>query len=150
MHSIITKQLKVVRSLIRRMGYDIRRFEMGQDAYFDIKGIIGSNLSPVIFDVGANVGQTIDALRRLFPCPTIHAFEPGQAAFDSLLQTHSKIPRVHLNNLALGSKPGRQKFFEHYSSEMSSFLALGPDGWGQISSQREIEVSTVDSVLLAA
>jgi hypothetical protein len=27
---------------------------------------------------------------------------------------------------------------------MSSLLALGPDGWGQITSEREIEVSTVD------
>jgi len=81
---------------------------MGLDAYFDIKGIIGSNLSPVIFDVGANVGQTIDALRKLFPSPTIHAFEPGRAAFDKLLQTHSKMPRVHLNNLA--PNPGDKCF----------------------------------------
>jgi FkbM family methyltransferase len=55
-----------------------------------------------------------------------------------------KLPHVHLNNLALGSKPGRQIFFENFSTDMSSFLPLGPDGWGQISNQREIEVSTVD------
>src|SRR4051812_18212186 len=76
----MTQHLKsVMRPLIRRMGYDIRRFGLGQDAYLDIKGLIGSNLSPVIFDVGANVGQTIDALRETFPRPTIHAFEPSKA-----------------------------------------------------------------------
>ena len=144
MHPTLTKKLKNVRSLIRHMGYDIHRFGMGQDAYFDIKGIIGSNSSPITFDVGANVGQTIDALRSLFPSPTIHAFEPDQTAFDSLLRTHSKIPCVHLNRLALGSKHGKQQFFENSSSDMSSFLALGPQGWGQIRNQREIEVSTVD------
>ena len=126
------------------MGYDIRKFDIGQDAYFDMKGFIAPNSSPIIFDVGANVGQTIDACRQIFPQPTIHAFEPGKAPFDSLLQTHSKLPHIRLNNFALGSKPGRQIFFENLSTDMSSFLPLGPDGWGQISNQREIEVSTID------
>jgi FkbM family methyltransferase len=134
------------------MGYDIVRRseeseEIGHDAYADIRSMVGSKL-PVIFDVGANVGQTIDALRKVFPSPIIHAFEPGKAAFDFLLQTHSKLPYVRLNNLALGSKPGQQIFFEHSKSYHSSFLPLGPDprpdGWGPISDQREIEVSTVD------
>ena len=147
MHSIRQQLKNVVRSSIRRMGYDIynirRLDELGRDAYLDIMRIVDSK-SPVIFDVGANVGQTIDALRKVFPSPTIYAFEPGEAAFDNLLRTHSKVPNVHLNNLALGSKPGRQIFFENSDTVMSSFLPLGPDGWGQISYQREIEVSTVD------
>ena len=144
MHFIKNRLKNVVRSSIRRMGYDIRKQDLiGQDAYLDIRRIVGSK-SPVIFDVGANAGQTIDDLRKVFPSPTIHAFEPGKVAFDSLLQTHSKLPHVRLNNLALGAKPGRQIFFENYRTDMSSFLPLGPDGWGYISNQREIEVSTVD------
>jgi FkbM family methyltransferase len=119
-------------------------YQIGQDAYLDIKRIIAPNSSPIIFDVGANVGQTIDALRQLFLRPTIHAFEPGKVAFDSLLQTHSNLPHVRLNNLALGSKLNRQIFLENSQTDMSSFLPLGPDGWGQISNRREIEVSTVD------
>jgi FkbM family methyltransferase len=144
----------LVRSSLRRMGYvivrrseevGVRRSEqVGRDAYLDISRIVASK-SPVIFDVGANVGQTIDEMTNVFPSLMIHAFEPGKAAFDSLLQTHSKLPCVRLNNLALGSKPERQIFFENSFTEMSSFLPLGPDGWGQISNQRKIEVSTVDS-----
>src|SRR5262245_3318770 len=113
----IKKQLKnIVRFAIRRIGYDIRKFETGQDAYFDIKGIIGSETSPVIFDVGANLGQTIDVVREYFRTPTIHAFEPSGVAFEKLRQTHAKLPRVYLNNLALGSKTGPKKFFENSSS----------------------------------
>jgi FkbM family methyltransferase len=139
----------VLRPLIRRMGYDIHTFDqVGQDAYFDIKGFIAPNSSPVIFDVGANVGQTIDVLRQLFLHPTIHAFEPGKAAFDGLLRTHSKLPHIHLNNLGLASKPERRTFFENARTDMSSFLPLGPDGWGQISNQREIEVSSIDRYCL--
>lgn len=80
-------------------------------AYLDIRSFISPNSAPVIFDVGANVGQTMDALRQIFARPTIHAFEPDKGAFDNLLQTHSKLPHVSLNNLALGSKPGRKIFF---------------------------------------
>jgi len=128
------------------MGYDIvpkSEFEIGHDAYFDIRKIIGSN-APVIFDVGANVGQTIDTLRKFFPSPIIHAFEPGKATFDRLARAHSKLPYVHLNNLALGCKPGQQIFFENSDPYMSSFLPLGPDGWGQVTNQRDVEISTVD------
>jgi hypothetical protein len=54
---------------------------MGQDAYSDIKQIIGGRSSPVIFDVGANVGQTVDILLNLFPDAVLHGFEPGSTAF---------------------------------------------------------------------
>src|SRR5262249_16340388 len=56
----------------------------------------------------------------------------------------SKLPYVHLNNLALGSKQGRQIFFENTERVMSSFLPLGPDGWGQVTNRREVDVSTVE------
>jgi hypothetical protein len=79
---------KVLRSLIRRMGYDFRKLQIGeqigpdqigQNAYSDIKRFIAPNSSPVIFDVGANVGQTIDAFREVFPQPKIHAFRARQS-----------------------------------------------------------------------
>jgi hypothetical protein len=55
--SIRTRIEASITSLLRRAGYDLRRLEMGQDAYCDIKQIIGEKSSPVLFDVGANVGQ---------------------------------------------------------------------------------------------
>jgi FkbM family methyltransferase len=151
------KALKnAMRSAIRRMGYDIHRLievgrdsdaivEIRQDAYVDIKETIDPSSSPVIFDVGANVGQTIDVVQKCFPSPIIHAFEPGKIAFDKLLRTHSKLAHVYLNNLALGSKVGRNEFFENSNTDMSSFLPLGPDGWGEIKSQQFVEVSTIDT-----
>ena len=131
------------------MGYDIQSIEalqpLGQDAYSDAKAFIGSDKSPVVFDVGANLGQTIDLVRERFPSSIIHAFEPGQIAFNRLVQTHPRLQNVHLNNFALGSKIGRKRLFENSTSEMSSLLPLGPDGWGEIKAQREVEVSTVDT-----
>lgn len=145
MTSLRTRIGASIRFLLRRAGYDLRRLEMGQNAYCDIKQIIGHKSSPVLFDVGANVGQTIDILFNLFPDAMIHGFEPSSTAFRQLLHTHPKIPNLRLNNCALGADIGKRAFFENSLSVMSSFLPLGPDGWGQIVNQREMEIDTVDN-----
>jgi FkbM family methyltransferase len=98
-----------------------------------------------MFDIGANVGQTVDALLALFPSANIHAFEPGRAAFKSLTATHSGLRNVHLNNFGLGSASGMGTFFTNSKSDMSSFLPLGPDGWGEITDRPEVNISTVDA-----
>jgi FkbM family methyltransferase len=136
-----------VRCLIRDLtGYDIHKAGPGTDAYADIQRLIGSSTrSPIIFDVGANVGQTVDTLLALFPTANIHAFEPGRAAFESLTATHSELRNVHLNNFALGSVSGTQPFFANSVSTMSSFLPLGPDGCGEITDRPEVNVSTIDA-----
>jgi FkbM family methyltransferase len=137
-----------IRSLIREAtGYDLHKAEpksLGQDAHEDIAGAIGTR-SPIIFDVGANVGQTIEHLLTLFPPPEIHAFEPDQVAFTQLSERYASQNRVSLNNIALGATTERRIFFENTGSDMSSFLSLGVDGWGSIKAEREVEVGTVDN-----
>src|SRR5258708_2397046 len=68
-----------VRSAIRAAGYDVHRLpelddDPGRDPYFDMRRLVSSQRVVTIFDVGANVGQTIQRLRETFPQPTIHAF----------------------------------------------------------------------------
>jgi hypothetical protein len=88
--SIRTRIEASITSLLRRAGYDLRRLEMGQDAYCDIKQIIGEKSSLVLFDVGANVGQIIDILLiYLFPGAVVHGFEPVQQHSDNY-RTHPK------------------------------------------------------------
>lgn len=40
--------------------------------------------SPVIFDVGANVGATLDEFKSWWPASTVHCFEPQQECWDDL------------------------------------------------------------------
>ena len=68
-----------------------------------------------------------------------------RAAFNSLTTTHSELRNVTCNNFALGSDAGTQPFFANSNSDMSSFLPLGPSGWGQIIDRPTINVSTVDA-----
>ena len=39
---------------------------------------------PVVFDVGAHVGESVLFLRRLFPASVIHSFEPSIDSFSTL------------------------------------------------------------------
>lgn len=42
------------------------------------------NKNPVIFDVGANRGQSIEKYLKIFHKPIIHSFEPIKNEFDNI------------------------------------------------------------------
>jgi FkbM family methyltransferase len=132
------------KSAVRALGYDIRKVETGQDAFRDVAQILRSQTSSLVFDVGANTGQTIERLLSLLPTPVIHAFEPGQAAFRTLQRSYSVFKTIRLNQFALGAAPGQLPFFENSELDMSSLLPLGPAGWGSIERHAKVDVVTID------
>jgi FkbM family methyltransferase len=64
----------------------------------------------VIFDVGANVGQTSERLRIAFPEAIIYAFEPGSKTFEMLCENHEEHPNIKLHQAALDSRSGTANF----------------------------------------
>lgn len=140
----------IFQNVIRKFGYDIIPFntnKMGENPLLDMKRFL-HNDHPVIFDVGANVGQSIDRFRAQFPLSTIHSFEPSATTFETLFQKASKLRNVHLWNHALGSELGQKKFLENFNSDMSSFLPLSEFGWGRITKETLVEVKTIDQFCL--
>jgi FkbM family methyltransferase len=128
-----------LRKAFRRLtGYDIHKMATGQNADWDIQTRV-NRWFPIIFDVGANEGQTSKRFRELFPTASVFAFEPG-TPFEQL----AALPGISAHNVALGSKAGTQVFSENSTSVMNSFLPLGPEGWGEVTQRREVTVSTVD------
>jgi FkbM family methyltransferase len=106
----------------------------------------GGGNTPVIFDVGANVGQTTRISRELFPNATIHAFEPGSEAFRQLSAALQGQPGIFLHQTAVGAAPGTIDLHENDNNTMSSVLPLGKEGWGSIQQVRSVEMTTVDQV----
>ncbi|MBY0357049.1 MAG: FkbM family methyltransferase [Candidatus Obscuribacterales bacterium] len=99
----------------------------------------------MIFDVGANEGQTIKSLKRAFPKSTIHSFEPSPELFLKLKQNYER-DGVHVWNLGLGAESKQSKLYENSScSGMNSFLELGEFGWGEIAKESLINIDTVDN-----
>jgi len=56
----------------------------------------------VIFDIGANAGQTVDRFKGYFPDARIEAFEPVSATFDTLQNRVGNLSEVHCHPFALG------------------------------------------------
>jgi FkbM family methyltransferase len=62
----------------------------------------------VIFDVGANTGQSAVAYARRFPETIIHSFEPAKPAHAELTLAALGYPNVVPHRLALGRATGRR------------------------------------------
>jgi len=154
--------LKFVKSGVKKafghLGFQIRRISPpgrnfgeygGQvlhvDPFCDIKAMLTRRVTPIIFDVGANIGQTIVKFREQLPASRIHAFEPGMETFKELSVRMNKVPGLILNNSALGSTNGTASFFEYNSPVMSSFFPPGTSHWGKIEKIIPVVVETLDA-----
>lgn len=102
--------------------------------------------NPVIFDVGANVGQFAKLVRSTLKgdCK-LYCFEPSRHAFAVLSQA---VERAELMNIALGDKPGRLLLHYHApGSGLASLTRRRLDHFGISQSMSEqVEVDTVDRV----
>jgi FkbM family methyltransferase len=134
-----------IRELIRYSGYDLvsrKTNKREQDLAADLKEFA---VDPkVIFDVGANTGQSTRFYLENFPGCQIHSFEPDADLFKELSDAMSGERTVTLNNVAVGSTPGPHKFFVNSDSYMNSLLEPGPQIWGSVTKESTVEVITLD------
>jgi FkbM family methyltransferase len=131
------------------MGYELRRMPrgasaLGRNPFRDMRALTKAGQSPIVFDVGANLGQSIEEFRRYFARPTIHSFEPSPGTFEELRRRSAGVPDLKLNNAALGSRAESRTFLENKCPDMSSFLEPSVDCWGAIEQRRPVEVWTLD------
>jgi len=144
---------EAIRTLVRRSGFDIVRARKGSigkdtigvDPFIDMQRFIKGQKQPVIFDVGANVGQSVDRFIRAFPVSSIHSFEPSPSTYKKLRKHCEKIPGVRTWNYGVGSCNRTLVFQENIHSEMSSFLAPSKACWGHIVKVTDVQVITLDS-----
>lgn len=142
------KPLKAsVKSIFHKFGYEIgmyRPSHLGESPFSDIRKLMCNSTAPIVFDVGANVGQTTESFKEMFSDAQIHAFEPGMSAFEKLEKRYGSHKNIILNKVGVGSSSETKIFLENSRTEMSSFLPLGPDGWGKIVNKVPVEIITLD------
>jgi FkbM family methyltransferase len=144
---------QAVKSGLRQLGFELQRLprslapdkvSVGLDPYHDMRRLTGGTARPVVFDVGANVGQSIERIRTYFEHPTIHAFEPGPDTFEQLRRATEGVPDLVLNNVAFGRQAGIAEFVVNSESVLSSLLDAGPDIWGTVKGKIPVTVATLD------
>lgn len=108
---IIIKQ--VVKFIIEKLtGYQIKKIipaPLGADLFDNIKNIININTLDVLFDVGANNGQTSRWFRNCLPNARIYSFEPVYHVFEDMKVRNGKDSNTILENIAFGNIPGQKK-----------------------------------------
>ena len=136
-----------LRKLLCRLGYDIHRVPVSsltlRDLEFDLP-ILVKNRSPVVLDVGANKGQTIDLIHRAFASPIIFSFEPNPDLFSQLVAKY-EAHGVVVEGFALGNCEGNIAFHIVENNELSSVLALhrtDENTFSQTSIRRRVIVPT--------
>jgi FkbM family methyltransferase len=100
----------------------------GHDFWHDAYALLGCPHAPIVVDVGANVGQSIDECRRVIPDAQITAFEPGPDNVRELTRRFWDDPGIHVEACALGDTTGSSPIHLFRDSVNHSFLPAPDHG----------------------
>lgn len=75
----------------------------GTDLEVDLEKINLSG-SKIVFDVGANIGQTALYYNKIFKSAHIYSFEPVKKSFEELLYRTKNLPKIQAENIGFGEK----------------------------------------------
>jgi FkbM family methyltransferase len=79
----------------------------------------------LIFDVGANLGQSVELFLAAFPEARIQCFEPAESTFAALSTRFGADPRVSLDRLALDHRDHEVRFLNRATSAGNRILREG-------------------------
>lgn len=98
----------------------------GLDLFYDIDRRFDRAIIKVVFDIGANIGQSALAYSREFPEAEIYSFEPVRATYEALTEATKKLPRVHPFQLGIGPEAGELLIHVGSDSKVSSIKSKRP------------------------
>lgn len=130
-----------------RLGYQVGRKPppaWGIDADRDQRELLAGSPVEIIADVGANVGDSVERYRALFPAATIHAFEPFPDVYRTLAGRFAADPRVRPHQRAVTDVSGTRRLYVNDVHVTNSLLPLVPASaaWAR-ASDRNLD-ATVD------
>ncbi len=147
---------KRVKKLLRRTGYDLRRYQPG-GTYLErrMSRIEAAGIDQVI-DVGAHAGEYAGSLRHEGYRGAILSFEPQQSMFQRLSAAAVGDPLWQCRQQAVGSEPGTMSL--HISGNEGFSSSLRPmteahehgDPSSAYVDTEEVEITTLDTAVEAA
>lgn len=121
----------------------------GLDPLDDIEKIVGDTRKvQVIYDVGANHGQSALRYAKFFPNAAITSFEPISTTFSKLLANTKSCDRIEAINLALGNVVGAAEATLFGDSGKSSLVGAMTDTMHDTAAGSEtVQQTTLDDFL---
>lgn len=117
--------------------------------------------NPIIFDVGANVGQSIERFSSVFNSEEfkIYSFEPNPKSFQILKNKYDLKKNINLFQLALDDRIIKSKFFSYYYDQISSLIQTDENSkfhksrqiakkrdFSNFKTEIEVQTSTIDNI----
>lgn len=142
---------KAVKRVLARQGLLVFRAtsKFGLDPWADVKRLASDWNYPVtlVFDVGANDGESAVTALHQFPEARVLSFEPHPVTFSKLMTRKHDQPRWSAINSALGSEIGEVVMFEYNNSSINSLTdkAQYAVRFGQESQRISVKCTTIDA-----
>lgn len=111
---------KNLKSILKKLGINVGALRL-EEAFKDQLNLFKTVAPSVIFDVGANRGQTLAKYRTAFPHAHIYAFEPYKPVFEELNKNFGNEKQTTLEKVALSDKNGVATFHVnkcHYTNSL--------------------------------
>jgi FkbM family methyltransferase len=136
----IGSRLNRAREIIlqRRPPVVFDRFPRGRMMEADVLRILDEE-PRVVFDIGANVGQTAIGFSKWFPRAEIHSFEPVPDNYRKLVETARSLPGVRTYPWACGANVGT--FAMNLGDDSERHTLAARSGAGTV----DVQVTTVDA-----
>lgn len=120
----------LARNLLKTMGWRLVRIQPDirshADAFHDQQVLFQDSPPKIIFDVGANHGQTAAEYREHFADALIYSFEPFPETFARLVESAAGDAKIKPQRMALTNVSGESKLFVNKSHYTNSMLPVAP------------------------
>ncbi|MCB9853108.1 MAG: FkbM family methyltransferase [Phycisphaerales bacterium] len=117
-----------LKSVFSAVGLDLRRIALRhRDDIDDLRRIFPGDSARILFDIGANEGQTATRLLKAFSSATVHSFEPTPALYEALSH-RADGRRWQVHPFAVSDSIGTATFHLHEGqSDVNSLLPAVED-----------------------
>ena len=124
----------------------MKHVPQGFEFYFDLRKYQPDYRPKVVFDVGANTGQTVIKWNKFFPKAEYYCFEPVSATMVALKKNTARFKNIHYYQCALGTERRQAEIILCEDSSLNSFI----DSVKEIGERTEtVQIDTLDGVCQA-
>lgn len=141
---------ELIRGGLSNLGLKVSRIKKepwGVDLFNDVSRLTSLNDIKVVFDVGANVGQSRNLYLKKFSSSKIFSFEPVISTFKILEETNPNTNKSFCYNLALGETTEKIKIPLQEKSTQNSLSKKRNENSNPIYNLEEIKVDSLDNIV---
>jgi FkbM family methyltransferase len=123
------------------MNSELLTFNLDNDELFYLQGAastIAGSETPILFDIGANIGDFSYVFLSMFPNAKIYAFEPVPEIFNNLKERFKNFDNFEYYNLALSRTKGEKEFYYIKNSIGMSSLYYRPEHFPRFQTEKII------------